>query len=395
MSNSPHYIHCGQLWQPEGFVTDQTLVLKEGRIVAVQPTETISAAAADALDATANIVIPGLIDVQVNGGLGWSFQAEHESHFDEIIAFHAAAGTTTLLPTLVTAPAETLRQSLRTLSNYLGQSQRAYLPGIHLEGPFLSPEKSGAHDPAALCHPDLIFAQQFAESAQDTIKILTIAPELPNAAAVIKYFAEQGVIVSAGHSAASYAQLRQAMATGLGMITHAGNASDWPHRAMGDLGFLTSEPGMVGTLMAEPELVGSIIMDGFHFHPALLKPLVQLKGPDRIILTSDAAPVAGCAPGNYDSGGLQVSIHPEGFATSGRGGGWLAGSIITQLTAMQRAVTLAGLDLHQAVWMASLGPARLLGLADRKGHLQVGADADVVILNEDLALQGVVVAGKI
>ena len=147
--------------------------------------------------------------------------------------------------------------------------------------------------------------------------------------------------------------------------------------------------------MIEPDLGGSIILDGYHFHPDLLQPLLRLKGTDRLVLISDASTVAGCPPGAYTNGGLSVTIHPQGFATSGRGGGWLAGSIITLLQAMQRAVNLSGISLQEAATMATLGPARWLGLEDRKGQIQVGSDADLIILNEDLSLRHVIAGGHL
>jgi N-acetylglucosamine-6-phosphate deacetylase len=374
---------------------------------------------AHVLNVMDGIVIPGLVDLQVNGALGWSFQTHDREHFEEILAFHLARGTTTLLPTLVTADKGTLFDSLGTLADFItpytsGEESLEYeeeaerareapvtLPGIHLEGPFLSPEKTGAHDAEVLHPPDVALAQRFHAAAQGKLAIVTLAPELSGARDLISYFATQStptgghVVVAAGHSAATYRQMQDAIASGLSFVTHAGNASDWPHRAMGELGFLTSQPGLVGSLMIEPSLGGSVILDGYHFHPALLAPLLRIKGPERLVLISDASPVAGCPPGEYKSGGVLATIHPQGFATSGRGGGWLAGSIITLLAAVQRAVSLAGLTLQEAVTMATLGPARWLGLAHRKGQIRVGADADFVILNRDLSLRHVIVGGQL
>jgi N-acetylglucosamine-6-phosphate deacetylase len=398
MTTKPSFIkqiHGGQVWMPDGFLSNQTLTLNGGKVTDIQPAGKSAPTGEGIINAIDGLVIPGLIDIQVNGALGWSFQAEHQAQFDAIIGYHLSHGTTSLLPTLVTAPAETLLSSLSVLAAYIARPKPVSLPGIHLEGPFLAPEKRGAHDESALLDPDIGLARQFEQAAQGHLKLLTLAPELPGALDLIEYFAEKKVIVSAGHSAASYADLHTAVETGLSLVTHAGNASDWPHRALGDLGFLTSEPGVVGAMMAEEALAGSIILDGYHFHPALFGPLVRLKGPEKIILVSDAAPVAGCPPGDYDSGGLRVTVHPEGFATSGRGGGWLAGSIITLLTAVQRAVTLAGVSLHQAVMMASLSPARLLKIADQKGQIGPGFDADLVILNQDLSLRHVIAQGVV
>ena len=389
-------IYCGELLTPTRRLANTLMQIERGKVAALERDPDSVPASKTVYDARDAIVIPGLIDLQVNGGLGWSFQAEHQAHFAEALGFHLAAGTTSLLPTLITAPENTLTESLARLAAAVGDQgpERPFVPGIHLEGPFLSPEKSGAHDPGALRLPDLALTQRFMEAAQGHIRIFTLAPELAGAEEVIRWLAGRGVIISAGHTAATYDELRQAMDWGLSFATHIGNASDWPHRAMGTLGFLSSQPGLMGTLMAEDALGGSIILDGFHFHPALLPPLLRLKGSNQLAFISDASTVAGCAPGAYESGGLVVTVHPEGFATSGRGGGWLAGSTITLLQAVQRAVKLAKLPLQHAVHLASLSPARRIGIEARKGQLEPGCDADLLVLNQDLSLREVIVGGR-
>ncbi|NOZ49022.1 MAG: N-acetylglucosamine-6-phosphate deacetylase [Chloroflexi bacterium] len=391
MTAQMQIIYGGQVWQPDRFLRNVALFVEAGQITEIRAGVSLSSLPANNLiDASNEIIIPGLIDVQVNGALGWSFQASHRTHFQEILDFHAAAGTTTLLPTLITAERELLSESLQILAGFLHKAEGINLPGIHLEGPFLAPERSGAHPPEALHLPDLALAQQFEAAANGRLKIITLAPELAGADAIIAYFAQKGVVVSAGHSAATYADMQDAIAAGLTMVTHLGNQSDWPHRAPHPLGFMGSEPGIVGALMAEPALIGSIIMDGYHVHPALLLPLLRLKGPDKILLVSDASTVVGCAPGKYESGGLQALIHAEGFAVNMRGTGGLAGSVLTLLQVVQRAVKLAHIPLQHAVHMASLGPAKLLGIAESKGQIRVGNDADLLILNQDLSLRRVI-----
>jgi len=376
---------AGRLYTPTRRLENAFIQVENHRVTTVEANSHQRQATYDFSDA---IVIPGLVDLQVNGALGFSFQADHRRHFNDIFAYHNAHGTTSFLPTLITAAPETLVESLEVLSQYLA-GLTSFYPGIHLEGPFLSPEKSGAHDPQSLCLPDLSLALRYLDAARGMIRILTLAPELPGAFSVIHEMHQRGVIISAGHTAATYDQLKEAIQHGLSFVTHAGNASDWPHRKVGELGFLASEPGLVGTLISEEDLAGSVIMDSFHFHPALLAPVLKLKGPNRLLLVSDASTVAGCPPGEYQSGGLVVTIHPEGFATSGRGGGWLAGSTITLLDAVVRSVQLGGISLQQAVHMATLGPARRIGIAQNKGHLEPGADADLVVLNQDLSLRTV------
>ena len=388
----------GEIYTPLRRLENALIQFENGKVSAIRPKgNEAKPAARDYLDAGDAIAIPGLVDLQVNGALGWSFQAEHREHADQILDYHLRHGTTSLLPTLVTAPEAVLLESLAVLAKLTSQeaAMRPYLPGIHLEGPFLSPEKSGAHDQSSLRMPDLPLAQRFEKASRGKMRIFTLAPELAGAEDVIRYLSSRGLIVSAGHSAARFDEMEKAAAAGLSMVTHAGNASDWPHRALGDLGFLTSEPGVVGALIADDRLAGGVILDGFHFHPALLKPLLRLKGSDGLSLVSDASTVAGCPPGDYNSGGLEVTVHPQGFATSGRGGGWLAGSTITLLQAVQHAVNLSKITLQQAVLMATLAPARQIGIEATKGQIEVGADADLLVLNRDLSLRMVIIGGRV
>lgn len=383
---------AGELWAPAPYEQRQTLFFRDGVIHAIEPGSPAHIEGV-VLDAKDGIVIPGLVDLQVNGASGRSFQVGERAFFDEICAYHLRRGTTTLLPTLVTAPPDLLITSLAALAEFAQATHSLSIPGVHLEGPFLSPERSGAHDPAALRAPDLALMQRFIGASAGSLKIVTLAPELPGSEELIRLLANQGILVSAGHTTATYRQLQAACEAGLRMATHMGNASDWPHRAPNEAGFLGSEPGLVGAFLAIPELCGSIILDGFHFHPALVKPLAALKGRDQLVLISDAAPVTGLPPGEYTGGGLVAQIHPEGFATSGRGGGWLAGSIITLLEAVQRAVQMAGIPLEQVLPMATSTPARLIGLKGRKGELARGTDADLLVLNRDLSLRHVISHG--
>ena len=392
MPTSLRSVTVNQVYLPQSSAVPQTIHLAGGRIEAISPGWTNPGP--QVLDARDGLVIPGLVDLQVNGGLGWSFQANDQDHYADIFDYALAHGTTTLLPTLVTAPQETLTASLSALAAFIQTQQPVTIPGIHLEGPFLSPAKSGAHDPEALSPPDLGMMERFYNAAQGSLKIVTLAPELPGALELIQWLANRGITVSAGHSAATYRQIQEAVQAGLSFMTHMGNASDWPQRAMDERGFLGSEPGFLGSFLAIPELGGSIIADGFHFHPALIRPLALLK-PYHLVLVSDASSVTGLPPGIYTSGGLGAEIHPEGFATSTLGGGWLAGSIISLLDAVVCSVRSGGLSIEQAVTLASRNPAYLIGLDGRKGEIRLGADADLLVLNHDLTLRHVIAGGKL
>jgi N-acetylglucosamine-6-phosphate deacetylase len=181
-------IRAGRIWTPEGWLTEHVLIIQDGRIQAVQPLSEFEDLP-PALDARHDTIIPGLIDLQVNGALGHSFQASDHDHFEAILKYHLQAGTTTLLPTIITAPEDTLIASLNWLADHLQPDLPITLPGIHLEGPFLAPEKSGAHDPTALLEPDRELTRAFYDAAKGQLRLLTLAPELPGAQAVIRYLA--------------------------------------------------------------------------------------------------------------------------------------------------------------------------------------------------------------
>ena len=386
-------IWCASIYTPRPILGGCGLVFDDGLIA-----EVTCKRRPDMLDVSADgaIVVPGLVDIQVNGALGFSFQAQDGAHFDAIVDFHLRAGTTTFLPTLITAAEDVLLTSLDTLARYLDAPRLATLPCIHLEGPFLAADKRGAHNGADLRAPDSALMQRFCAAAHDRLGLVTLAPELPGSLDMIAWLTQMGITVAAGHSAATFAEMQAACAAGLRMVTHAGNASDWPHRALNlALDFLGSEPGVVGALLALPELRGSVIMDGFHMHPALLSIFLKCKNADHILLTSDASTVAGCAAGDYAAGGLAAHVDARGFARSLRGGYGLAGSTVTLLTALQRAATLGGASLEQAVTMATQTPAQLLKLDLNKGVLTPGADADLLVLNSDLSLRHVIVKGNL
>ncbi len=388
-------IHAGTAFTGDSVLRDVSIVIDAGRIHAIEAGFSAPINGAAAIDARDGLVTPGLIDIQVNGALGHSFQARDIAHFDAVLRFHISRGATTLLPTLITAPEDTLCASLRALA---AAAARAGLPGIHLEGPFLAPAKSGAHDPDALRLPDLALLHRLLDAATYdgvcAIRMLTLAPELPGSAALIRELAKRGIVVCAGHSAATFDQMRAAVDAGLSFVTHAGNASDWPHRAENTLGFMGSEPGVVGAFLALDELAGAVILDGFHQHAALLKPLLRVKGRNRLALTSDASTVAGCPPGDYDSGGIAAHVDARGFARSLRGGNWLAGSTITLRDAVQNAVRLSGLAFSDAITLATATPARVLELVN-KGVIAPQADADLLVWNERLDIAHVIRGGQL
>jgi N-acetylglucosamine-6-phosphate deacetylase len=335
-------------------------------------------------------LIPGLVDLQVNGAAGAAYDDADAAVRRRATDFHLRAGTTSLLATLVSAPLDHLEAALGRL---LGDvSAGGPILGVHLEGPFLVEAKRGAHAAAQLCDPTPDRVGRLLDVAEGALRVVTLAPERAGALEAIERFARAGAVVAAGHSRATLAEVRAGIERGLSFVTHVGNASDWPARVLdAALGRRVSEPNLVGAFLVDRRLRGSLILDGHHLHPELARALVELRGPDAIALVSDATPAAGLGPGRYRIGGLDAEIHAGGFATAGEG---LAGSAIPLLDAVRVAVRAAGLPLATAVRMASAVPAALLGLEGKKGRLAAGADADLLALGPDLSLRAVYRGGE-
>lgn len=381
------------LWVTRAVTPDRTLervrvTIEDGRIAELVSGVGARAGETRYEDAT---LVPGLVDLQVNGGDGAAYDDPAPDARARATSFHLQRGTTSLLATLISAPVEELEASLARLAADVDPAGPVI--GIHLEGPFLSEEKCGAHARAHLCDPTPERVGRLVRSGGDSLRMVTLAPERAGAQDAIRRFRTAGVVVAAGHSRATMEQLREAIACGLSFMTHVGNASDWPGRPEDEkLGYRRSEPGMVGTFLCDARLRGSLIVDGRHLHPELVRALVELRGADSVTLVSDATPAAGLPPGRYRMGGLEAEVHAEGYATAAGG---LAGSVIPLVTALREAVRSAQLPLADAVRMATATPAGILGLGQRKGRVAPGFDADLLLLDADLCPRAVYRAGAL
>ena len=350
--------------------------MRDGRIAELE--QAAEPAPGDQAFADATL-LPGLVDLQVNGGAGVSYADPSSERRERATRHHLERGTTALLATIISAPLDDMMAALARLAEAVDPGGPVI--GLHLEGPFLAEAKSGAHAHEWLCDPTAGTVEGLIARAGGGLRMVTLAPELPGATDAIERFARAGAVVAAGHSVATSEQIVAAVERGLSFVTHVGNASDWPSRPFDEVRqFRRSEPGLVGTFLFEPRLRGSVILDGHHLDPRLAGALVRLRGPDDLVLVSDAAPVAGLPPGPCRFGDLEVEVQPGGYVTAGGG---LAGSAITLLDAVRVAVESAGVPLADAVRMAATAPARIIGADARKGALLAGHDADLLLLGPD------------
>lgn len=355
--------------------------IEEGRLRALGEEPAPDVPDAELLDAGGLWLAPGLIDIHVHGALGYDTMDASPKALHEMARFYARHGVTAFLATTMTAPLPGIMAALHNIADMMSRDTGgAALLGAHVEGPYLDVERRGCQDPSLvrLAQPNEY------EPIFDTgvVRLLTLAPEIPANEPLIRRAVERGVAVAMGHTRASYEQVRRAVNLGVSQVTHLFNGMEpLHHRA----------PGAVGAALTLDGLWCQLIADNVHIHPAVLELAVRIKGPERIILVTDAMSGTGMPDGEYQLGGLVVTVR-EGVARIADGA--LAGSTLTLERGVRHIMAAAHLSLERALPMASEVPARALGL-QRKGRIATGMDADLVLLDDEMNVLLTMVGGKI
>jgi len=313
---------------------------------------------------------PGLIDLHVHGAGGADVMDGTPQALQRISHTLASYGVTGFLATTVTMDKPHLEKALANVSDTSSSLTGARTLGVHLEGPWICPAQRGAQNPEYIHDPQPTDADWAMEASRGKLRLVTVAPERAGAAALIENLHRQGVVVSAGHTSASFEQLMSAVEAGVSHITHVFNGMTGLHHR---------EPGVAGAAMADDRVTVEVIGDGLHVHPAVIRLLCRTKPEDGLILISDGMRAVGQPDGVYDLGGLAVTAQ-QGKATLEDGS--LAGSLLTLDQAVRNTADYADIPLWKAVRMASLAPAKRLGLADELGSLQAGKRADLSLTDE-------------
>ncbi|MEU2677199.1 N-acetylglucosamine-6-phosphate deacetylase [Streptomyces sp. NPDC007107] len=359
---------------PTGTVENGRVIVEGTRIAGSTREDTRT------VDLSGHWVVPGFVDMHNHGGGGASFATGTAEDALTAVRAHRARGTTTVVASTVTGDMDFLARQAGLLSELAEQGE---LAGVHFEGPFISPCRKGAHSEELLRDPDPAEVRKLLDAARGTAKMVTLATERPGGIDSVRLLAEHGVIAAVGHTDATYEQTVEAIDAGATVATHLYNAMP----AIGH-----RDPGPVVALLEDERVTVELINDGTHLHPAALELAYHHAGAGRVALITDAMDAAGAEDGFYELGPLAVEVK-DGVARLVEGGS-IAGSTLTLDTAFRRAVTIDRIPVEDVVRSISANPARLLGLYDRVGSLEPGKDADLVVLDADFALKGVMRRGE-
>ena len=340
---------------------------------------------AELIDATGHHIAPGLIDLHIHGAVGQMFELADADGYAKIATTLAEFGTTGFLATIATLPHENTLSAIETAKGFSEESGGAKMLGIHLEGPYLSPEMPGAQLVSAIRPPSLDELGQYRRAAGELLKIMTLAPEVDGALELISALRQYGVVSAAGHSNATFEQIRNAIPVGLTHIAHSFNAMRGLHHR---------EPGVVGAALAMNLLTTELICDGHHVHPAAVDIVLRCKPRDKVVLISDAVAALGLPDGDGDFLGIPVSVK-DGVVRL-KDSDNLAGSVLTLNVVIKNVFRWFGtVPLREIFMMASLNPARVAGMDDSKGQIAVGKDADIVLVDEHFDVTLTMIEGRI
>ena len=368
----------------EGVLTRGWL-LTGGRIIAAhgegEPPQDIRSIANQEFRFEGQSLLPGFIDLHTHGAAGVDLMSATVEDFQRVSTFFAIHGVTGFLATTWSASADVIRQTLQTAQEVMGREEGAALLGIHLEGPFINPVRAGAQSPQQIrpARPEEVLP--YLDSG--LVKIVSLAPEIEENRWLIHACVERGIVVSAGHSDATYADMRKAVSAGVRHITHCFN---------GMRAFNQREPGVVGAALEMDDLSCELIADKVHVHPAAMRLLLRAKPQNKVVLVTDSIAGTGMPEGIFCIQGRKFRFTQNEVRLLD---GTLAGSVLTMDAALRNLLEISAKPLEQIYECSSRNAAQVIGIDRQTGSISIGMDADLVLLNDDLQVQMTVVRGEI
>ncbi len=374
----------GKIITPFRTVKNGTLVIEDGVISELgKISDVMIPDGCKLIDVSGRTVAPGFVDLLVHGGGGVGFADEEPDSIERASQYFLRHGSTTLLASLYAKPKEELLADLRRVADHIQKNPDSNVFGIHMEGPYLNPSLKGAMNEDYLWTPSVESWEWMWEASRGLIKIMTIAPELPGAIDVMRAAARKGVVLSIGHSMATYDEIELAIDNGAAHVTHIFNAmSPFHHR----------DPGVILGSLLRNELKIELIADTLHVHPAVMEFLLKLKGANGIVLITDSIRAGGMHEGEYEFADQKVFMKEQKAYLAD---GTLAGSTLTLNKAIKNMIQTANAKETDAFRMASLNGAKVLNVENKKGILAAGKDGDIVVLNDDYEVELTIMKGKI
>ena len=375
-------IKGGRVITPLEVLEEADVLIQDGAIFAVGP-GLAHAGADETIDAAGQIVAPGYIDVHIHGSAGHDAMDGTREAIEGIARFIATRGVTSFCPTTLTQPVADIMRSVRAVYECMenGIEGGAQPLGVHLEGPCIDAKMKGAQPEQHITTGSAIEYRQLFDLGN--IKLITLAPEIAENRDLIVFARSQGAVVVVGHSSATYEDLVEAIKLGVNHATHTFNQMQGLHHR---------KPGTVGGVLLLDEIYAEFIADGIHIHPAIIDMIVRLKGPNRAVAITDAISGAGMPDGDYELGGQPIVVKDGAVRLAD---GRLAGSALTLDQSVRIIVKFTRASVRDAIQMATLTPARSIGVSDRKGSLEPRKDADIVILDQGLNVVKTIVGGEV